>query len=149
MALHYLIYRSRPFGYDESTLDTILVTARSLNARDDITGALICRDDLFLQLLEGPEHAVEAAFGRIARDDRHIEIERLLVGTVDDRRFPDWTMKHDPLRDWMWSRAEVDAGAVSGASSEDLLRVFAHVASDQDDRVPETCPAELELATRQ
>ena len=37
-------------------------------------GALICRDDLFLQMLEGPEAVVEAIYGRIVRDDRHLEV---------------------------------------------------------------------------
>jgi hypothetical protein len=56
-----LVYASRPFGFDAGTLTAILFDARRCNTRDGITGALICRDDLFLQLLEGPEAAVEAA----------------------------------------------------------------------------------------
>jgi hypothetical protein len=140
MTLYHLIYNSRPFGYDEATLGAILNTARANNARDGVTGTLICRDDLFLQFLEGPEEAVEAAFGRIARDDRHIEVSRLLSGPADARRFPEWAMRHDPVRDWMWSRAEVDAGALSGASTADLLRVFDRVASDPEDAAAGTCP---------
>lgn len=140
MALYHLIYKSQPFGYDEATLGAILNTARANNARDGITGTLICRDDLFLQFLEGPEDAVEAAFDRIARDDRHIEVGRLLSGPADTRRFPEWAMRHDPVRDWMWSRADVDAGALSEARPEDLLRVFDRVASDPEDATPAVCP---------
>ena len=56
-----LTYASRPFGYDGAMLQGVLMDARRCNLRDRITGALICRDDLFLQLLEGPEAAVEQA----------------------------------------------------------------------------------------
>ncbi len=55
-----LTYASRPLGYDSAMLTGILFDARRCNARDGITGALICRDDLFLQLPERPEAAVEA-----------------------------------------------------------------------------------------
>ena len=57
-----LIYSSKPFGFDEATLSEILLTARRNNERDGITGALICRRDLYLQLLEGPQAAVEARY---------------------------------------------------------------------------------------
>ena len=53
-----LIYRSEPFGFDRATLAGILMTARRNNRRDDITGALLCRSDLYLQLIEGPEAAI-------------------------------------------------------------------------------------------
>lgn len=140
MTLYHLIYTSRPFGYDEATLGAILTTARANNARDGVTGTLICRDDLFLQFLEGPERAVTAAFDRITHDDRHLEINRLHAGSVRTRRFPGWAMRHDPVRDWMWSRAEVDAGALSGATSDNLLQMFDRVASDPEHATPRACP---------
>ena len=43
-----LIYASRPFGYEDLTLTSNLMQARENNARNGITGALICRDDVFL-----------------------------------------------------------------------------------------------------
>jgi Sensors of blue-light using FAD len=121
-----LTYASRPFGYDSGTLVGILFDARRCNARDGITGALICRDDLFLQLLEGPEAAVEATFARIAKDDRHIEVRRLtrrLIGD-DARMFGAWAMRDDPAASWVWSRAEVDAGVPEAASEGDILDLF-------------------------
>ena len=69
-----LIYSSKPFGFDEAALNGILLTARRNNPRDAITGALICRHDLYLQLLEGPQAAVEARYSSIAHDDRHLEV---------------------------------------------------------------------------
>ena len=68
MRLMQLVYASRPFGFDELTLTEILLVARRLNKRDDITGSLICREDLYLQMLEGPRAAMTAAYARISRD---------------------------------------------------------------------------------
>ena len=90
MALAQLIYASRPFGFDDATLNGILMDARRCNARDDITGALVCRADLYLQYLEGPQQAVEAAFARIARDNRHLEVNRLVRAPITARLFPKW-----------------------------------------------------------
>ena len=71
-----LIYASQPFGYDELTLVGISAAALRNNARDGITGAVICREDLLVQLLGGiferlepPEAAsVPALSGSWARE---------------------------------------------------------------------------------
>jgi hypothetical protein len=121
-----LTYASRPFGYDSAMLTGILFDARRCNTRDGITGALICRDDLFLQLLEGPEAAVEATFARIAADDRHIEVRRLTRRQIEDdaRMFGAWAMRDDPAASWVWSRAEVDAGVPDRAGEDEVLGMF-------------------------
>lgn len=131
MSVHQLIYTSRPFGYDLNMLASILATARSRNARDDITGALICRPDVFLQLLEGPRLKVEATYERICADDRHVEVTSLVSEGVPDRLFPDWAMKHDPAVSWLWSPLEVHMGALHAASKLAIREVF--VRSAQDD----------------
>ena len=77
MDLIRLIYCSRPFGFDDAALNGILIDARRCNERDAITGALICRADIYLQLLEGPAAAVDATFARIAKDNRHLEVNLL------------------------------------------------------------------------
>jgi hypothetical protein len=69
------IYSSEPFGYDSAILDGILMEARRANLRDGITGALICRADIYLQWLEGPELEVRKTLERIERDDRHLEVK--------------------------------------------------------------------------
>jgi len=125
-----LIYTSRPFGYDATTLNDILFQARRNNKRDGITGALICRDDIFLQLLEGQGAEVTAAFARILRDQRHDEVELLSVTDVDTRLFPQWEMRHDPVRTWMWTPDQVHAGAVRKASVNELRQVFARIAKE-------------------
>jgi hypothetical protein len=130
MSMIQLVYSSRPFGFDAARLNSILSIARHCNERDGVTGALICRQDLFLQLLEGPETMVEAAFGRIALDDRHLEINRLASRRIGARLFPGWAMRDDPAKSWMWSMAEVESGAVGRASGEELLGVFQRLAAE-------------------
>jgi hypothetical protein len=130
MALMQLIYASRPFGYDDAILAGILLDARRCNERDGITGALICRADLYLQLLEGPQDAVEACYDRIKRDDRHIEPRNLLERSVKTRLFPAWAMRDDPAQSWIWSREAVRAGAVEQASEDEVLGFFNRLAAD-------------------
>jgi Sensors of blue-light using FAD len=139
MPLTQLIYASRPFGFDDLALTGILASARRNNVRDAITGSLICREDLFIQLLEGPEDLVNALFARIARDDRHTELNKLFAGMADARLFPDWAMRHDPAESWMWTREEVTAGAVGKASASDVRAIFNRLAA-QPPSVAQTCP---------
>ncbi len=122
-----LVYASRPFGFDSAILSGILLTARANNARDDITGCLICRADLYLQLLEGPPAAIDALYAQIRRDDRHLEVRELLRRAASTRMFPGWAMRDDPAQSWMWTQAEVDAGAVDAASTGEIIAIFERV----------------------
>lgn len=130
MPLLQLTYASRPFGYDGAVLQAILMDARRCNARDGITGALICRDDLFVQMLEGPEDRVEATYLRILKDDRHIEVRSLTRRTVEDRLFGQWAMRDDPARSWVWSREAVHDGATERATEAEVLAIFHRLATE-------------------
>ena len=130
MALHRIICASRPFGFDKAILASILTTARSRNARDNITGAMICRGDLHLQLLEGPKAKVEAASERIAKDELHLEVRRLVEGPTETRLFGQWAMRNDPAQCWMWTREDVHAGALDAAPPEAVRAVFERLAEE-------------------
>ncbi|MBC7505467.1 MAG: BLUF domain-containing protein [Sandarakinorhabdus sp.] len=127
MTTSQLIYYSQPFGFDDAMLNGILLEARRNNARDGLTGALIVRRDLYLQLLEGPEAALLATFARIKRDNRHLAVRQLALGNVQARLFPDWTMRDDPAQSWLWTEGEVGDGALERASVDDLRGVFVRV----------------------
>ncbi|MFL4469320.1 BLUF domain-containing protein [Tateyamaria armeniaca] len=129
MSLSHLIYASQPFGYDESVLAGILLDARRCNKRDGITGALICRADIYLQMLEGPEQQVAATFERIRGDDRHLDIRVLASEAVDERMFGAWDMLHDPAKSWLWTREEIIDGALDRATPDDVTAVFAGLAA--------------------
>ena len=125
-----LIYTSQPFGFDGAILANILTTARRNNPRHAITGALICRDDIYLQLIEGDAAAIDALFSRISADDRHVAVTLLSRIDTADRLFPDWAMLHDPARSWLWSPDEVWRGAVGAATPAALQQVFTRAAAE-------------------
>lgn len=131
MTVTQLMYYSQPFGFDDAMLGGILVQARRNNARDGLTGALIVRGDMYLQLLEGPEAAVATTFAKIAGDNRHLAVKLLNRETVAGRMFPDWTMRDDPAQSWLWSAAEVADGALDKATAADVRAVFARVAATE------------------
>jgi len=118
------IYTSRPFGFDEAILSSILMDARRANERDGITGALICRADVYLQWLEGPEAEVRNAIQRIGRDDRHLEMKVHVAEHVPHRVFADWAMLHDPAATWIWTQDEVADDAVARATPEEVTSFF-------------------------
>ena len=124
MNLMQLVYCSQPFGYSLEILSAILVASRANNRKHDITGALICRSDIFLQLLEGPEQQVKNTYDAIQKDDRHVNVYNLINRPVEKRLFPAWAMKDDPVKTWMWSREQVSNGIVKSLSEAEVEEVF-------------------------
>ena len=133
-----LIYRSQPFGFDRAILAGILSGARRNNRRDDITGALICRHDLYLQLIEGPAPAIDALYSKIVVDDRHGDVRLLLTEAVTQRLFPEWEMLDDEAPSLLWSPAEVTDGAVEAADPAELVRIFARLSASAGHRASPT-----------
>jgi len=133
--LRFLIYTSRPFGFDSAILNGILSAARRNNARSGITGALIVRHDLYLQWLEGPGDVLATLFERICADDRHLDVDRLDCGDIEQRSFGDWAMRDDPAQSWLWNEQQVAAGAVRSARPCELRAVFARLAAAEPEAV--------------
>ncbi len=130
--LYRLIYSSRPFGFDISILNGLLIDSRENNQKDNITGSLLCRADIYLQMLEGPEEKVLKTFDKIKKDDRHLEITVLLLERdIKNRLFPNWAMKDDPVESWMWSQKEVADGAVQKSTRKKILSIFEKVAKSE------------------
>lgn len=130
MTLLRIIYASQPFGFDEAMLAGILLDARRCNARDGVTGALICRRDVYLQLLEGPEPKVRAAFDRIRADDRHMDVVLQVSEPVPERMFASWAMHHDPARSWLWPGADPAGDGLAHVRRADVRAIFARLAAE-------------------
>lgn len=128
-----IIYSSQPFGFDNAMLAGILSQARRNNARNAITGALICRQDIYLQLIEGPAAAIDALFDNIRVDDRHTNVQLLMQEEASERLFPAWSMVDDEAPSLFWSREKVAAGAVEAASPEELLAPFVRLKNRLED----------------
>lgn len=90
-----LIYRSRnliPPEVRRAELGQLFTAARRHNKATGITGALLLRDDVFVQTLEGEEQDVQALLGRIRADTRHDSLEVLVTELAPGRVFARWAM---------------------------------------------------------
>jgi hypothetical protein len=94
--MRQLIYSSRWSDIARQDMDLTLqqVVGQSIqnNRLVDVTGFLVARDGLFLQLLEGPERSVGDTFKRISGDARHNEITVVSDTATDRRLFKQWNM---------------------------------------------------------
>ena len=89
-----LMYISSVRAGADAAVAPILLASRRNNDRDCITGLLYADGRRFLQVLEGPQDAVERAFARISADPRHCAIVVLSRRAVEAREFGDWAMAH-------------------------------------------------------
>ena len=127
-----IIYASTPFGFSRSDLDHILIKSRYNNDKNDITGALFCRDDLYLQYLEGPEKEIDLTFSKITEDDRHTEIQLLKSGISTRRLFAKWAMKDDPVQSWIWTKEEIDNGVLEKVTEIEAMEIFVKHSRETD-----------------
>ena len=89
----FLVYVSsakRPFT--RADLLALLAQSRARNAAAGLTGMLLYNGGNFMQVLEGPEEAVNALYAKIGRDPRHSGLMTLLRGPLAARQFADWSM---------------------------------------------------------
>ena len=94
MNLIELVYVSKAGKrLNQDELEGILSKARKNNTDTDITGLLLYDGyGTFIQVLEGPEPAVENLFEKIQLDSRHTNINRIGCHHIKKRSFPDWKM---------------------------------------------------------
>ena len=128
----HLIYFSKPTIFDDQTISNILKTSRKNNQNNDVTGALICRSDLYFQFLEGPSEEVDKTFKRIQIDTRHSEILKIKEGTSTRRLFASWAMREDPVHSWMWTREEVKSGILTRIEADNALNTFERLSREVD-----------------
>ena len=74
-------------------VNRILMTSRRNNRACRVGGMLHFGNGYFFQYLEGPAATVDALYGRIQSDARHRDVEQLTRGSIERRRFSDWSMK--------------------------------------------------------
>jgi predicted dinucleotide-binding enzyme len=75
-------------------LNSILEKSRSNNVMVGVTGALMFSVGYFVQVLEGPQAAVEATFERIQQDARHGDVQLVEFAPVAQRTFDNWSMAY-------------------------------------------------------
>jgi hypothetical protein len=91
-SVHQLLYHSRATGQPtQQELDGLLDWSQRYNNAHDISGLLLYSEGRYVQVLEGPETAVEDLYAHIQRDTRHNHVETVSRGP-GPRRFAEWSM---------------------------------------------------------
>lgn len=108
-----IIYLSRvAFQIEEAELEEILTHARKYNAEHEITGLLLHKNGLFLQVLEGEKNIVEALFNKIKSDNRHFGVINLHEHTISKREFGNWSMRFLNLGNALKDGSEFDLSEI-------------------------------------
>ena len=81
---------------DEELLD-ILKVSRENNKSLDVTGLLLYKGGNFMQVLEGPDEAVNSLYEKIKTDSRHKDVSIISQEQISARQFPDWEMAFQNL----------------------------------------------------
>lgn len=106
--------------FSDDDLPAVLTSSGKNNVLTHLTGMLLYRDGRFLQVLEGPEVFVRGRMSTITADPRHTGVRVLLEEKIEQRRFPYWTMRYEPVSPTM-------ANTIPG-----FRKMFTHVEHDED-----------------
>ncbi|MCX6945221.1 MAG: BLUF domain-containing protein [Opitutales bacterium] len=92
--LYCLIYISIPRKPEPTKAELlgILAKARSKNLKAGITGMLLYKKGLYLQVSEGPKHLIRKLYNTLLLDPRHNYLAVVEDGEISKRSFADWTM---------------------------------------------------------
>ena len=92
--IHQIFYVSKATPrLGANGIERIVRSARNFNPESGITGILLHKGGMFLQLIEGPEARVRTLFEeRIKRDPRHSNIIEVFSQNSSSRVFDGWSM---------------------------------------------------------
>ena len=122
--LKQVIYVSKKTDTSSDTLTDIYDISQKNNADDSISGCLLIGSNSYLQLLEGPDAAVEKLYSKIKLDSRHKEVKKLYDQEIEEKLFSSWSMKFAPFNNLEWSNKEFDAGNFLNINSTGAVNVF-------------------------
>ncbi len=98
--LYHLAYVSKAtYLMTNQELIDLLAQAQRNNMENDVTGLLLYKDQSFIEVLEGPQLAVEETYSRICKDTRHAQLKTLFKEPIVSRDFPSWAMGFRNLDD--------------------------------------------------
>lgn len=93
MRIYQTLYvSSAAKGTDSRVISDIVSTANNYNSKNNLTGILLFRAGIFLQLLEGAKSEVELLLKKIEKDSRHSNVVRIFEIENNERIFSDWAM---------------------------------------------------------
>ena len=122
--LKQVIYVSKKTDSSSDSLTDIYDISQKNNSESGISGCLLIGSDSYLQLLEGPDSAVEKLYSRIKMDSRHKKVKKLFEQHIEEKSFSSWSMKFAPFNNIEWGNKELDAGKFQNISATAAVKVF-------------------------
>ena len=81
--LKQIIYVSEKTNRSADSLTDIYDISQKNNSESEISGCLLVGSNSYLQLLEGPDSAVEKLYSKIKLDSRHKNIKKLFQNSLE------------------------------------------------------------------
>ena len=122
--LKQVIYVSEKTDTSSNSLTDIYDISQKNNSESGISGCLLIGSNSYLQLLEGPDSAVENLYSKIKMDSRHKKVKKLYEQHIEEKLFSSWSMKFAPFNNIEWGNKEFDAGKFQNISAEAAVKVF-------------------------
>tara|TARA_B100000989_G_scaffold282571_1_gene247739 strand:- start:258 stop:665 length:408 start_codon:yes stop_codon:yes gene_type:complete len=122
--LKQVIYVSEKIDTSSDSLTDIYDISQKNNSEGGISGCLLIGSNSYLQLLEGPDSAVENLYSKIKMDSRHKKVKKLFERNIEEKLFSSWSMKFAPFSNIEWGDKEFDAGKFQNISAAAAVKVF-------------------------
>jgi len=128
----YCSHATVPMENPLNLAEVLGVSARN-NRRDEITGVLVFADGMFIQAIEGAEHAVDGLMTRLRSDTRHRDVKVLGDDKAAKRAFPIWVMETPKMRP---DRTALLHKLVEGCEGSygHALKMMLELADEQEDQ---------------
>ena len=122
--LKQVIYVSKKTDKSSDSLTDIYDISQKNNSESGISGCLLIGSNSYLQLLEGPDLAVENLYSKIKMDSRHKKVKKLFEQHIEEKLFSSWSMKFAPFNNIEWGNKEFDEGKFKNISAAAAVDVF-------------------------
>jgi hypothetical protein len=137
--IHFLFYISESLLSlieQEKQVEAIVSWSHGWNPAFGITGALVFTQQHFVQFIEGPQVAIDDLIARIRRDSRHRNVNVMLEGESEVRRFENWSLAYHGPELFLADKIEalvrsVDPETATRSAEELVLLMQAFTASDR------------------
>jgi hypothetical protein len=101
--LCYISYSSQTHEETLNGMGQLMDISVKNNQELNVTGMLLYRDGIFMQLIEGNKDDILRLFGKIVTDSRHNNISTVFSMDGEERVFPHWSMLYKQIesgKDW-------------------------------------------------
>ena len=122
--LKQVIYVSEISDTSSDSLTNIYDISQKNNSESGISGCLLIGSNSYLQILEGPDSAVENLYSKIKVDSRHKKVKKLFEQNIEEKLFSSWSMKFAPFNNVKWDNKEFDAGKFQNINAAAAVKVF-------------------------